>query len=78
MPLSVIPMQAPVRYLDGYVMQKAAEEPLRIRVQLYRAMAEVAPTPDRARQLRDLANGLEEIEARHDQLQLDFRARTKS
>jgi hypothetical protein len=66
-------MHKPVGLLYDFVLEKAADEPLRRRLVLYRALAEVMPSPKECRELSRLADELEAIEARHQQLLLDLR-----
>ena len=68
-------MHNPATFLDGYVLARAQDEPLRLRAKLYRALAAIASTPRRQRALDGLAADLEAIEARHEQLMFDFRTK---
>ncbi len=66
-------MKSPVRFLDEYVMQRAAAEPVSVRANLYLALATVATNTKKARELQALARELKAIDRRHDRLQLEFR-----
>jgi hypothetical protein len=62
--------------LTQFVLEQSINEPLQLRMLLYRALA--AELPGRSpefRQFTSLADELEAIEARHQQLLLDLRAR---
>jgi hypothetical protein len=63
----------PVTFLHDFVLEKSADEPVRKRLLLYRALAAVLPAPEKCRELIALADELESIEARHNQLLLDLR-----
>jgi hypothetical protein len=60
--------------LIEFVLEKSSAEPVSRRLQLYRALA--AEMPDSGLEfklLTSLADALEDVEARHDQLLLDLR-----
>lgn len=70
-------MNTPARtLLTSFVLEHSINAPLTLRMQLYRALA--AELPESAIEfahLTALADELEAIEARHDQLLLNFRRR---
>jgi hypothetical protein len=63
----------PVSLLCDFVLEKSADEPVRRRLVLYRALATIVPVPAKCRELASLAAELEAIETRHNQLLLDLR-----
>ena len=67
-------MNAAARVIE-FALQHAPEVALHRRTQLYRDLAELTPDESRARDLNTLANELEAIEARHEQLVMDFKRR---
>jgi hypothetical protein len=69
-------MDKPASLLFDFVLEKSADEPLRRRVVIYRALVEVIPSPKECRDLARMADELEAIEVRHQQLLLDLRARS--
>lgn len=67
------------RLLTEFVLEKSTEEPLRRRLLLYRALAAGLPeASEDFRKLMTLADELESIEARHQQLLLDLRQSTSN
>jgi hypothetical protein len=64
--------------LTDYVLEHCVQEPLTLRLSLYRALAADLPAnaPEFA-QLTAMADELEGIEARHQQLVLDFKRRAE-
>lgn len=69
----------PARQLiTDYVLGHCTDEPLTLRLRLYRALAADLPEKTETfRRLTRMADDLEAIEAAHAQLLLDFRAATK-
>ncbi|WP_148218162.1 hypothetical protein [Opitutus terrae] len=67
-------MRSPAsEFLSGYVMDKAADEPVHVRLRLYRALATTLPARSaRFAELTKLADELESIETRSRQLRLDL------
>ena len=63
--------------LTEYILEKLSEEPVGKRILLYRAIAIETKCPLLTANCRRLANELEAIEARHEQLVLNFRTRTR-
>lgn len=61
--------------MTAFVLDRAGEEPIARRARLYRDLAELAVDESIALRLQVLAAELEDIEARHHQLVLDFRGR---
>jgi hypothetical protein len=59
--------------LTGWILEKASEEPLQKRVSLYRDAAATIASSRVSARLSRLADELEAIEARHQQLLLDLR-----
>ncbi|MBM3851601.1 MAG: hypothetical protein FJ399_00435 [Verrucomicrobia bacterium] len=56
-----------------FVIEKAADEPMMTRAQLYRDLASLVVDENTARALIALSVELEQIERRHEQLVLDFK-----
>jgi hypothetical protein len=65
----------PAELLTEYILEKLSEEPVGKRILLYRAIAIETKCPVLTAACRRLANELEAIEARHEQLVLDFKRR---
>ena len=64
----------PLTAISKFVLTRLEAEPVRERVKLYRALAEIVGTPKQHRELRALADELEGIERRHGELALDFKS----
>lgn len=66
------------KLLIDYVLEKCVHEPLPVRLQLYRALAADLPE-DSAEfaQLTGMADELEAVEQKHQQLALDFKRRAQ-
>lgn len=62
-----------IAILTDFVLQRSKTEDSEVRINLYRALAEVAPVPDEAARLRRMAADLESVDQRHEQLLLDLR-----
>lgn len=64
-------MRKPVTVITAYVLEKLDSEPLSRRVHLLRCLAEVSPTERAA--LTSMADELEAIQQRHEQLLLNLK-----
>lgn len=71
-------MDKPVQLLNRYVLDRSATEPLPVRAELYRALAEVVGDQAESKRLRSRASELESIDEKHRQLVLDFQRGAKS
>ncbi len=56
----------------AFTLAKLEDSPLSERIELYTALAELAPTPAERRRLAALASELTDIERRHRQLLIDL------
>lgn len=65
--------RTPLEILTDYALEKAPDEPLARRVQLYRAIAAVLPEGEQASCMTEAADALENAEALAGQRLLDFR-----
>jgi len=72
------PSLQPKEFLTEFILEQASKQPVEHRILLYRALS--VELRDRALQMKctALADDLEAIEARHQQLLLDFRAPRQS
>lgn len=70
-------MRNPGAIISGFVLDHLAEQPLARRITLTRALAELAPTNHERRQLIAMADDLETVERRHQQLLFNFRGGKK-
>lgn len=68
-------MHKPVSLIRDYVLEKSTDESVRMRAQLYRALADIEPSPTSAKELKRLAEVLESVDRNSAQLALDFRTR---
>ncbi len=70
-------MTTPARaLLTQFVLEHTTDSPLPLRMQLYRALAaELPEEAEEFQRLTKLADELEDIESRHQQLVMDFRRR---
>ena len=66
------------KLLIDYVLEQCVRETLPVRLQLYRALAADLPEDsEEFRQLTGMADELEAIEEKHQQLALDFKRRAQ-
>ncbi len=67
----------PLATITEFVLAKLDGEPIKRRIEIKRALAAVMPTAKQAKELDAMADELEQIEARHRQLVLDFQRRAE-
>lgn len=70
-------MKSLSRIVD-FAFEQAAAQPAVRRIQLYRDLAAIASTAHESRALLALADELQAIEQRHEQLRLDFKRRSST
>lgn len=71
-------MHRPVQILNEFVLERVAEVPLHRRITILRALAALLPAKStKSRALLAMADELQAIEERHQQLLLDFKRRMR-
>lgn len=65
-------MNEPVKFLVEYVLRKSENEDLKTRINLYRSIAEIAPSEKLAFELRKMADELDSVARKSRQLQFDL------
>lgn len=65
-------MLKPSTVLTGYILERLPSEPIARRIELTRALALISPTREQV-ELNKMADELENIERRHQQLLLNFK-----
>ncbi len=70
-------MSKPALTVVRYVLERMGEEPLRQRIVLAEALAEIAPTEKLRAELNEMAAELSAHEERHEQLVLNFKRRAR-
>ena len=68
----------PLSRIVDFVLAQSESQPLAVRIGLYRDLAAIAGTARQANNLLALADELEAVEAKHQQLVLDFKRRSDS
>lgn len=68
----------PLTRIVDFVLAQSETQPLAVRISLYRDLAAIAATAKQARDLTALADELAAVEAKHQQLVLDFQRRNLS